>query len=419
MVAIAVISTTLVAAYVILALFGPAQRYRIAPTSAPADPERLCRTLEVLCDSQMYRNSRIEVLTNGVHFYEAELQAIAGARRSVNLLAYIFQKGEVAGRFRDALTERARHGVQVNLCFDAIGAFAIGKSYFQDLREAGGRVAFYHPLTWHGWPRMNNRTHREVMVVDGEIGFIGGAGIADHWLHGKKGHPAWRDTMFRVEGSIVGNLQSAFCEDWLESAGEILMGEEFFPFPDGARGSAAMVVVSAPTVGGSTRARILFQALLAAARKSIAICTPYFLPDSSARHELARAVARGVQVRILTPGKASDHALTRSSSRLFYGELLRAGVRIFEYEPAMIHAKILIVDDEWAVGGSTNFDHRSFGLNDEINLAVSDRRVALRLRDDFERDLLDSREISFEQWRTRPLIERLQEPLGWALRREQ
>jgi cardiolipin synthase A/B len=416
----AVISLTILLAYCLLALFGPILRYRIERTNPPEDPKRLCRTLEVLCDSQMHDDSRIEVLTNGSSFYEAELQAIARARRSVNLLAYIFQKGEIAARYLDVLTERARAGVDVNLVFDAIGAFAARQSYFRQLCDAGGRVAFYHPLTWHGWPAINNRTHRELLIVDGNVGFIGGAGIADHWYVGKHGRPPWRDTMFRVEGKLVSNLQSAFCENWLESTGEILMGEEHFPFPSDGKGSSAMVVISSPTPGGSTRARILFQSLLASAQREIAIATPYFLPDTSARAELARAVKeRGVRVRIITPGKSADHALTRRSSRRLYGELLRAGVRIFEYQPVMIHAKILIVDGVWSVGGSTNFDNRSFGLNDEINLAVYDHRVAQRLHEDFERDLADSREVTMEEWRSRPLIERMQEPFGWALRREQ
>ena len=417
---LSVLSITILAAYFLLALFGPALRYQIKRTDPPSDPEQLCRTLEVLCDSQVQGNTRIEVLTNGTAFYEAELEVIAGARRSVNLLAYIFQKGEIAGRFLQVLTERARAGVQVNIVLDGIGALATRKTLFQELCGVGGRVAFYHPLRWYNWPSINNRTHRELLIVDGQVGFIGGAGIADHWFHGHRGHPAWRDTVFRVEGTIVGNLQSAFCENWLESTGEILMSEEHFPFPDGARGSSAMVVISSPTSGGSTRARILFQALLASAQKSIAITTPYFLPDASARSELVRAAReRNVQIRVITPGTSSDHALTRRSSRLLYGELLRGGIRIFEYQPAMIHAKILIVDDLWAVGGSTNFDYRSFGLNDEINLAVLDARVAHRLREDFERDLAHSHEVTLEQWRSRPLLERIQEPLGWVLRREQ
>lgn len=416
---LSVISITILCAYCLLALFGPTLRYQIKKANPPADPDRLCQTLEVLCDSQMHGDCKIEVLTNGAIFYERELDEIAGAQHSVSLLAYIFQRGEIAGRFLKVLTERARAGVQVKLVLDAVGALA-SHSLFKELREAGGQVAFYHPLSWHGWPRYNNRTHREVVVVDGNVGFIGGAGIADHWFHGKDGHSAWRDTMFRVEGEIVGNLQSAFCENWLESTGEILMGEDHFPLTSDGRGSSAMVVISSPTSGGSTRARILFQALLASAQKSIAITTPYFLPDASARAELSRAVSeRGVEVRIITPGKAADHVLTRRSSRRLYGELLRAGIRIFEYQPAMIHAKILIIDGLWSVGGSTNFDHRSFGLNDEINLAVFDPRVARRLQEDFDRDLAASREVSLEEWRSRPLFERLQEPFGWALRREQ
>lgn len=416
---LSVISITILCAYCLLALFGPTLRYQIRKTDPPGDPERLCLTLEVLCDSRMHGDCKIEVLTNGSAFYERELEAIAAARRSVSLLAYIFQKGEIAGRFLEVLTARARAGVQVKLVLDAVGALASSHSLFKELCAAGGQVAFYHPLSWYGWPRLNNRTHREVVVVDGNIGFIGGAGIADHWFRGKHG-PAWRDTMFRVEGEIVGHLQSAFCENWLESTGEILMGEDHFPLTGDGRGSSAMVVISSPTSGGSTRARILFQALLASAQKSIAITTPYFLPDASARAELARAVSeRHVDVRIITPGKAADHVLTRRSSRRLYGELLRAGIRIFEYQPAMIHAKILIVDGLWSIGGSTNFDHRSFGLNDEINLAVFDPRVARRLEEDFERDLAASWEVSLEEWRRRPIFERLQEPFGWALRREQ
>ena len=417
---LSVLSIAILAFYVLLALFGPLLRYEISPTQPPADPERLCRTLEVICDSRMYGNARLEVLTNGKTFYESEWQAIGQARHSVNLLAYIFQKGEVTRKFLDVLTARARAGVQVRIALDAIGSLSTGMSYFKELREAGGQVAFYHPLRWHTLPRMNNRTHRELLIIDGEVGFIGGAGFADHWLHGHAGHPPWRDTMFRAEGGIVSNLQSAFCENWLESTGEILMSEQQFPFPDGDSGSDAMVVISSPTSGGSTRARILFQTLLASAQRDIAITTPYFLPDGSARHELIRAAReRRVRIRIITPGQASDHAFTRRSSRRLYGELLQAGVRIFEYQPAMIHAKVLIVDELWSVGGSTNFDHRSFGLNDEVNLAVFDSRVAQRLREDFERDLAESHEVTLDEWQHRSLMEKLQEPLGWVLRREQ
>jgi cardiolipin synthase A/B len=222
-----------------------------------------------------------------------------------------------------------------------------------------------------------------------------------------------------VEGDIVSNLQATFAENWLECCGEVIFGEEYFSF-DTAQGNAkAMVINSSPSSGGSTRARILFQALISAARNSIQINSPYFLPDRSMMGELLRAAQRGVEITIVVPGKKSDHALTRSSSRRLYGPLLKAGARIFEYQPAMIHAKILIVDDLWSVTGSTNFDNRSFGINDEVNLAARDPSLAGRLAQDFASDLAASRETTYQQWRRRALAERLHEAIGWALQRQQ
>ncbi len=280
-------------------------------------------------------------------------------------------------------------------------------------------MAFYHPLRFSALPHYNNRTHREVLVVDGTIAFAGGAGISDHWLVSKDGDRRWRDTVVRVQGAAVNNLQATFAENWLEACGELIAGDKHFPPADASGDSPALVVTSTPSAGGSTRARILFQMLLASARETIHVTTPYFLPDASMRDELKRAVARRVDVRILLPGSHSDHLLTRSSSRLAYGRLLLHGVRIFEYQPAMLHAKILVVDREWAVYGSTNFDNRSFGLNDEVNVAVCDRAFAARLEEDFGRDLAEAREITYDQWKRRSLFERGPELLGWVLERQQ
>lgn len=418
---LAILSISVLAGYVLLALFGPGLRYRIRnPAPADLESEGFCRTIEVLADAQMHRDCAIEVLTNGDAFYPAELETISRARKSVNLEAYIFQKSEIGDLFVRALAERARAGVRVKIVLDGVGAFTTRKEYFGDLCDAGGRLEFYHPLRWHTWPRINNRTHRELIIVDGEVGFIGGAGIADHWFkrHGKQ--ERWRDTMFRVTGRAVLGLQSTFCENWLEASGEILTGDDYFPDIAGAGKASAMIVNSSPTAGGSTRARILYQTLLVSARRSIWITTPYFLPDESMRCALAEAAReRGVEVRILTPGRRSDHQLTRTSSRRVYGELLKAGARIFEYEPSMIHAKVLIIDGLWSVVGSTNFDHRSFGLNDEVNLAAFDYKLASRLEEDFERDLASSIEVTYESWLRRSVFERAQEPLGWLLERQQ
>lgn len=418
---IAIIAIALLGFLLFLALFEPGLAYKIsAHETEPLESEDFLCVLEAITDSKIHRRGRVEVLTNGEVFYEAELEAIRAAQQSVNIEAYIFQKGELTKKFVSALTERARAGVKVRLVLDAIGSFATWESYFAELRAAGGRVCWYHPLRWHTLARFNNRTHREIIVVDGRVGFVGGAGFADHWYKGDEKNPRWRDTMVRVEGEPVMSVQAGFIENWLEASGEILTGREYFPPNEIEDKMEAIVVDSSPSTGGSTRARILYQTLLASARKSIHITTPYFLPDRSARAEMVRAIReRDVEIKIIVPGEHSDHLLTRRSSRRLFGELLKAGAKIYEYEKSMNHAKTMIVDGLWSVVGSTNFDNRSFGLNDEINLAARDHELAARLAEDFAIDLAESREVSYEEWRHRSIFERMHEWLGWVLERQQ
>ncbi|HEY0097662.1 MAG TPA: phospholipase D-like domain-containing protein, partial [Pyrinomonadaceae bacterium] len=326
----------------------------------------------------------------------------------------------VGDEFVKVLTERARAGVQVNLVLDAIGSFASWNSYFKELRAAGGRVCWYHPFKWYTLPRINNRTHRELIIVDGLVGFLGGAGFADHWRYPVKDHPRWRDSMFRVEGDAVANLQATFAENWLEASGEILAHKDYFPACRAEECTPSLVVNSSPSTGRSTRARILFQMLLASAQESVLITTPYFLPDRSARAEMVRAIKeRGVKIQIIVPGKKSDHALTRNSSRRLYGDLLAAGAKIYEYNPTMIHTKTLVVDGMWSVVGSTNFDNRSFGINDEVNLAAFDTNLAARITEDFERDRAESKAVSYEEWKRRSVFERIHELFGMLLERQQ
>jgi cardiolipin synthase len=405
-----------------LFFFEPGLRYKISsPENSSVDTPEFLHEVEALTDSRVRRDTNIEVLTNGDRFYEAELAAIAAARNTINLEAYIFQAGDVTRRFLTALTERARGGVKVKLLLDAVGSAGTFKSEVAALREAGGKFAWYHPLWWNTIPNFNNRTHRELLIVDGRIGFAGGAGFADHWLHAKPKHPRWRDTMLRFEGDVATALQATFAENWLEASGEILAGPDYFPCENSGIRSPdceSLVVASTPTVGGSTHARVLFQLLISSARESVHITTPYFLPDASAREALAKAKKeRGLDVRILVPGRHSDHFQTRSSSRRFYGSLLRSGVRIFEYEPAMIHAKIMIVDGLWSVVGSTNFDPRSFRINDEVNVAIRNREVSARLARDFTSDLANSREMTYERWQRRNVLQRLDETLGVLIER--
>jgi len=418
---IAVIAIIAQGLLLFLALFEPGLAYKIStPPSSPLDSDDFLRMLEALTDAKVHRRSRFDVLTNGEVYYEVELEAIRAARHHINLEAYIFKKGEVGRRFVEALTERARAGVRVNLVIDSIGSFTSWDSYFKELRAAGGRVAWYHPLKWYMLPRINNRTHRELIIVDGTIGFIGGAGFADHWLIGSEKEPRWRDGMYRVEGDAVLSLQSTFAENWLEASGEILTGKEYFPFCETEDDTPSLVVNSSPSAGRSTPARMLFQTLMASAQKSILITTPYFLPDRSARDEMVCAVRdRGVDVQVITPSDKSDHLLVRRSSRRLYGDLLKAGARIYEYQPTMIHAKTMVIDGQWTIVGSTNFDNRSFGLNDEVNLAVFDEKFAARVAEEFARDRRESREVTYDKWRRRSVIEKLHEQLARVLERQQ
>jgi len=417
----AIICMLAIISWILIDLFGPLPKYQLSqpPPSALDSPE-FQRQLEALAGSKLDAHTHVDALPNGTNFYEAELAAIAAAEKSIDWEAYIFSKGDIAKRVVEALTERARAGVRVNLVMDAVGSLWTPKNFFDELRRAGGHVEWYHPVRWYNWPRANNRTHRELIVIDGKVGFLGGAGVADHWWHGAKKDPPWRDTMFKVTGEAVRSLQSTFVENWLESSGQILIGGEYFDSSGNSDGATAMVVDSSPSQGGSTRARIVYQTLIASAQKSLKITTPYFLPDDSLRKELVRAVKeRHVRVQILVPGRHSDHGMTRSSSRSRYGDLLKAGAEIYEYEPAMIHAKIMIVDDLWCVVGSTNFDQRSFGWNDEVNLAVMDQALAAKLGTNFQDDLAKAHRETLQEWEHRSVWERGMEWAGWIIAREQ
>lgn len=390
------------------------------PSRRPLDSPQFVNYLSAIVNARLFAAGELEVLQSGDRIYAAALDAIRSAKRSVHLEVYLFLRGRAGDEALRALTERARAGVAVRIVVDRIGSLRTPRRYFAALRAAGGRVFWYQPVAWYTLKRFNNRTHRDILVVDGEQAFVGGVGVADYWLspagNGRLGPPGhgrpWRDTMVRIRGDLVKALQTSFAENWLEAAGEVLPEAEFALLtPDEPRVvppglGLGMVVNSTPSAGRATQARLLFQILIASARESIRICSPYFLPDRSLMAELERAARRGVPVTILTPGRWNNHPITRLASRRRYGRLLEAGATIHEYQPAMIHAKVFIVDRLWAVVGSTNFDNRSFGLNDEVNLAVLERGFAARLEADFAADLAKSRPITLTEWRRRSWAER-------------
>ena len=403
--------------FVLVLLFTPGIGYHVR-TRVPLDAPAFLRTLEATCQATLHDGNHAEVFTNGHAFYPAMLEAIAGAQRSITMECYIFKLGKTATRFIDALCDRARHGVAVTMVLDAVGSAGVRGSELRRLRDAGVRVEFYQALKWYSLARINNRTHRELLVVDGRVAFTGGAGIADWWSGDEPGQPAWRDTMVRVEGPVVSALQGVLAENWLECCGEILTGDEYFPTPVPAADVRAFVVKSSPS-DRATVSRVTFQMLIDAAQHDVRINTPYFLPDKALRTCLIGVARRGVRISIVVPGPRTDQRWVRFASRRGFKGLLEAGVRVFEYGPAMMHCKMLIVDDEWAVVGTTNVDNRSFEHNDEVNLALWDRRLAARLRSDHERDVRDSREMTLETWRQRPLWEKLLGPVVWILERQQ
>ncbi|MBI4886795.1 MAG: cardiolipin synthase B [Acidobacteria bacterium] len=398
-------------------LFTPRIDYRVAGPLQPDSAEFL-HVIQATCQAAVHPGNRVEILTNGTRFYPAMREAILRAQASVNLEAYIFYPGEVADTLVDAMVDRARAGVDVRLVLDSIGSASMGGPATRRLREAGCQLHFYQPITWYGIHRLNNRTHRELLILDGRVAFTGGAGIADWWYRPVDGAPAWRDTMVRLEGPIVTALQGVFAENWLECSGEILTAPRDWPAIEPSGTTEAMLLKSSPS-DRATSSRVVFQMLIEGAVRDIDLTTPYFLPDRALRRALTRAARRGVRVRTLVPGPRTDQRLVRLASRRLYGELLADGVRIYEYQPAMTHAKALLVDGTWAVVGTTNVDNRSFEHNDEVNVAFHDAAVTGQLRRDFESDLAASTEISAADWRRRSLLEKLLGPVAWVLERQQ
>ena len=404
--------------FILVVLFTPGINYRLSQRTSVHDPGFLY-TIQSTCQAALHYGNYVEIFTDGPSFYPAMLDAIRSATRSINMELYIFQPGTVADQFISALSERARNGVNVTIVVDAIGSFSLWGRPVRRLRKAGCRIESYQRFQWHSLARVNNRTHRELLIVDGRIAFVGGAGIADWWTvaRRKKRRP-WRDTMARVEGPVVAGLLGVAAENWLECCGEILTGPEYFPNLEEVGNTTAFVVRSSPA-DRATASRVSFQLLMEGADRDVRINTPYFLPDRALQRALIDLAERGVEVSIIVPGPATDQRWVRYASRRLWGRLLEAGIRIHEYRGAMMHAKVLIVDGEWAVLGTTNMDNRSFEHNDEVNLAMRDTDVAARLLDDYRRDVEESDEITLRAWKARPVWEKLLGPFIWILERQQ
>jgi cardiolipin synthase A/B len=359
--------------------------------------------------------NRIDVLLNGDEIFPAKLEMIRSARKTITYAQYVFEEGAPAADTAQALAERCRAGVKVHVLVDAVGSLMMPSQYRDWLTEAGCELVYYRPLSPWAMDRVNNRNHRRILVVDGRAGVTGGSGTSGKWSGNGRQEGQWRDTDLRLEGPVVSQLQGAFAENWLEATGVALGGSDYFPSPIEAKGQVESQIVRSSPAGGSVAMYTMFLLAIASARRSIYITNPYFVPDDKMLSTLLQARRRGVRVVLLLPG-ATDHNLVRQASRSELGQLLQAGVKVYEYRAALLHAKTMVIDSIWATVGSTNLDRRSFELNEELNLVVYNPDIARRLEGVFEADLQGSREVTHEAWKNRGILSRFLEALSLPFR---
>lgn len=382
--------------------------YNYKPDYGVDSPE-FRRSLEVLGTEMVPQNKAI-LLENGAQFFPAMLDAIRAARASVNMEMFIFNKGQIATEFAQVLAAKAQEGVEVRLLLDDWGSHP--KELEQLMTNAGVKLNWYKPVRIYSIYKVSNRTHRKILTIDGQVGFTGGVGIDDRWMGNASNPKEWRETMVRVEGPVVAQLQSIFTEDWVHTTGEVLHGEKQFPRTPPAGELLAQAIASSRG-DASSMAKLLYYMAIQAARKSIWIENAYFVPDRQIRRGLVHAVERGVDVRVLVPGPHIDIPIVRMASQFYYGELLDGGVKMYEYQPTMIHNKVMVVDGIWTTIGSINFVNRSMKKNAEANVAIYDRGFAEIAEKSILADLEKSQLFTKQMWKKRGGLARLGELVFW------
>lgn len=355
-----------------------------------------------------------EILNNGDAFYPRMLDDVRAASMSIAMEAYIFWAGEIGMTFAEALAERARAGVRVMILLDAVGSSSIGDDILGVLEGGGCHVAWYNPLSLRHLGRFNNRTHRKSLVIDGAVAYTGGAGIADHWQGDARNEQEWRDVQVRFEGPAARGLQSGFAQNWQQATGELLSGERYYPALD-SRGPHALQVILSSAETGASSVQIVHYLAIVCARTSILIANPYFVPDAVAVQTLVEAKQRGVDVQIMVSGIKNDNWLARQNSVRLYGDLLRAGIGLLEYNRSMLHQKVMVVDGVWATVGTTNFDSRSFAHNEESNVCVYDRGLAAQFERTFREDMAGCAVVTLEEWKRRGVVRRVVEQVAALL----
>ena len=369
-----------------------------------SDPQFM-RAMGGLLGHGIVGGNQVQELLNGDQIFPSMLQAIRDAKKTITFETYIYWSGNIGSQFADALAERARAGVKVHVLMDWVGSGKMDDALLNKIKDAGVDVRKFHKPAWYNIARLNNRTHRKLLVVDGTVGFTGGVGIAPTWEGAAQDADHWRDSHFRVAGPVVSQMQATFMDNWIKVSGQVLHGESYFPSLQAAGNSYAQMFFSSPSSGSENMA-LMYHLALTAAEKTVDLSMAYFVPDELSQQILMDAVRRGVRVRLITPGPITDTQTVRSASRQTWGPLLEAGAEIYEYQPTMYHCKVMIVDNLMVSVGSTNFDSRSFRLNDEANLNIYDSAMATRQTAIFEDDLKKSRRVTFEQWTNRPFKEK-------------
>ncbi|HET6838079.1 MAG TPA: cardiolipin synthase [Gemmatimonadales bacterium] len=383
----------------------------------PACDPQFRRTSSSLLGPPVVNGNRVTSLQNGDQAFPAMLKAIRSAKHSVTFEGYIFWSGAVAQSFADAFSERARAGVPVHLVLDWLGSKKMDRKHLKQMRQAGVEIVRYRPIRWYNLDRMNKRTHRKILVVDGKIGFVGGMGIADPYSGNAQDMDHWRDSQYQFEGPVVAQLQSDFLDNWIKTGNVLLDGPAYFPPLDSVGPQFAQAFHSSPGDGVESL-RLIFLLAISAATDRILIGSPYFVPNDLAVSMLVDARKRGVDVEIIVPGPILDAEVVRRASKAKWKPLLEAGVKIYEYQPTFYHTKVMVVDDCWVSVGSANFDNRSFRLNDEANINVLDQKFAREQARIFAEDRARSRQVTLEQWRKRPITERLEELVGRMVRHQ-
>ncbi len=386
---------------------------RLDRNYALEDP-RFFRELGVLLGPAFIAGNHHTVLRNGDEIFPAMLGAIRAARTSITFETYIYWSGPIGREFSEALAERARQGVKVHVLLDWLGSAKMDQGMIDGMTSAGVQVRKFHPPHWSHLARMNNRTHRKLLIADGRLGFTGGVGIAPKWTGRAQDPEHWRDTHFQVEGPVVAQMQAVFLDNWVKATGAVLLGPDYFP-PLAPSGNALAQMFSSSPSGGSESMQLMYLMAITAAARSIDLSASYFVPDARAVEALIDAMKRGVTLRIVVPGAHIDSDVVRTASRARWGPLLAAGAVIAEYQPSMYHCKVMIVDGLLVSVGSTNFDNSSFRLNDEATLNIVDAAFAGEQTAIFEADLALSRRISHAEWRARPLREKMAERVAVLL----